>query len=117
MGKLEEALRERKIFNVHDLLVHFGGPGDVSVRYIPAQPRTVMPSKSEVYSPHFKTNPDASWYDHGRMTFIAKKSVSLPAALRWAEQTYGVKEWANFDGSKVPKHVIDKAKVFLKESS
>lgn len=66
-------------------------------------------SKSVVYSPFFKTDPNAPWYDYGNKTFSGKRSESFEKAKEWASETYGIKEWkANRMRCHVPAEVQDK---------
>lgn len=73
-------------------------------------------NKTLVWSPSFITDPKAHWSDHGRKAFVGNRSKSMPQALAWATETYGITEWvpSPFGGSKIPKLVLDKAKEFLK---
>jgi len=49
--------------------------------------------KSQVYSPFFKTDPEASWYNYGHKTFNGNRATSFPKAKAWASETYGITEW------------------------
>lgn len=82
--------------------------------------RDVSVMKWSVFSPFFKTAPDAPWYDYGCKTFslfghgngeqvhAKRKAAALKAAQEWAAQ-YGVTEWAkNRQGDYVAKEVNDK---------
>lgn len=113
MGKLADALSAMRIHNNHNLLSRFGGERDVWVEYVP--PDRVRAQKSAVYSITHQTDPNASWYDHGNKTFVGNRARSLPVALAWATETYGITEWAASPfGGKVPAHVLAKAKAAVK---
>jgi|ERR1051325_6282473 hypothetical protein len=47
----------------------------------------------QVYSPFFKTDPSAAWYDYGSKTFTGNRSESFPKAKAWASETYGITDW------------------------
>lgn len=118
MSKLADALREQfKIFNTHGLLSKFGDKDrDIAVSYTAPDQRSVMANGSAVWSPSFKTDPQSAWYDHGKRTFVGNRAESMPRALKWATETYGITDWAPcpFGGAKVPKYVLDRAKAAVK---
>ena len=59
--------------------------------------------KSQVYSPFFKTDPNAAWYDYGHKTFTGNRASSFEKAKAWASETYGITEWKpNANRSHVP---------------
>lgn len=78
--------------------------------------RDVSVAKWSVFSPFFKTNPSAAWYDYGCKTFSLsfngaphreRKGAALKAAMEWAAR-YGVTEWAkNRQGDYVAKDIND----------
>lgn len=54
--------------------------------------------KAEVYSPFFKTDPKAAWYNHGKKVFygmgrgVHGRAATLAAfneAVKWVQDTYG----------------------------
>lgn len=117
MSQLADALRELNVFNEHNLVSRFGGPRDVYVIYTPYEPR-IGGAYAQVISPHFKTEPTGGYWAHyGHKTFIGNKAESMPKAIEWATEHYGIAEWAPspFRGAKVPKHVLDAAKRAVKE--
>lgn len=124
MSLLSEKLRTHRIINVFDLLSRFGEKGkDICVTYSP-RPSGRMGicgcNKSSVYSTSHKTDPHASWNDNGCKVFVGKRSESLPAAIQWATEKYGITEWVNnpcYGGGKVPAYVVQKAKQFLKQQA
>ena len=116
MSKLADTLREMRVFNTHGILTRFVvlDVTSISCTYAPADP--MHSHKSTVYSPFFKTAPDAAWYDYGCKAFVGKRSESMPQALAWAEAQYGVSEWAPSPfGGYIPKAILDAAKKAAKE--
>lgn len=82
-----------------------------------ANSRDISVKKWSVFSPFFKTDPSASWYDNGRKTFSLgfeithkqRKDAALALAKTWAEAAFGIVEWSkNRMGVYVPKEVNDK---------
>lgn len=114
--KLVDALRERKIYNDHGLLLALGGKTDICISYAPYEHRSVRTRRTHVYSPSHHTDPDAWWGNHGKKTFIGKRSESMPKAIAWASEKYGITEWSTspFGGSKIPACVLVAAKEFVK---
>ena len=122
MSKLSDALRDMRVFSDHALLVRFGvrGKTDVCLIYYPAVPRSVQPSKTSVYSPSHRTKPDAAWYNNGCKTFVGTLRVSMPKAMAWATERYGIERWVNSPfgrSSKVPKAVLDAARRAVREAA
>lgn len=80
--------------------------------------RDVSTYKWSVWSPFFKTDPDASWYDNDSKTFglplngtkhHERKATALTAAMNWANEKYGPYNWVrNQQGDYVPKEVNDR---------
>jgi hypothetical protein len=119
MSKLSERFRAVKIYNTHDILKLAGACDKMAIAcsYSPSDGTGFGCSKSTVWSPHFKTNPDSSWYDYGCMTFVGKRVESMPKALAWASNQYGIKEWVNCPMNttdKIPQHVLAIATAWLK---
>ena len=116
MSKLGNALRERGIHNTYDLLRKFGEQGrDVAVDY--SQSDRMRLGGAHVWSPTFRTNPDAHWLDYGKKRFSGRRAESLPAAKAWASEKYGIEEWSPcpcIHGAYVPSYIITRAKQFLK---
>jgi hypothetical protein len=115
---------DREIINTYEQLVAAVGSGfdkrkAVSISY-PAPDRSnsrdVSVSKWSVFSPFFKTDPEAAWYDYGCKIFSLRfggdthherKQAALKAAMERAVQ-YGVTEWAkNRRGDYVAKDIND----------
>lgn len=68
--------------------------------------------KTRVWSPFFKTDPEAHWSDHGSKTFSGNRTRSLPRALEWATKEYGIEEWSgNAMRDKVPAVVHEKVRM------
>lgn len=71
-------------------------------------------NKSIVWSPSFKTDTNAAWYNHANKVFSGNRDVSLEAAKAWSAEQYGIEEWSrNRVGDYVPaivnkKHPIPK---------
>ena len=64
----------------------------------------------EIFSPYFKTDPEAHWTDYGKKKFTVthrgEKKTVLAEAMQWASEKYGVQEWAkNRAGDYVPKEI------------
>ena len=111
------ALRATGVINTHDLLKRFGDKGrDVAVSYYVRDARGVMPSSSKVWSPTFKTDPQAHWTDYGSKAFSGNRAESFPLAKAWASERYGIKEWAPFGGDHVPAEVLARAREAVKGS-
>ena len=114
MSKLADALRAMRVFNDHALLMRFAADKQkaVCVLYDPSWTQTARPALCRVWSPFFETDPRAHWSDHGCKTFVGNRAESMPLALAWAQEKYGVSEWAPspFGGAKVPKEIRDAAK-------
>lgn len=113
-----EALRAFGIHNSHNLLTAFGLNNEVAIRFQSSVSRSVIPSRSQVFSPHFPTNPGGPWYDYGCKTFYGKRSESLPKAVAWAQETYGLGEFVMnpLDRSYVPRALIERVKKELKNA-
>lgn len=112
MSKLADKLRAMRVFNDHDLLSRFAANRKraIAVDYIPPEGRLVRAHSSRVWSPFFQTDPNSAWYDHGHKTFVGRRSESLPKALAWATEQYGIAEWATSPfGAKIPKDAMDAA--------
>lgn len=114
MSKLQDQLREMRVFNTHGLLKHFALKGrDVAVVYHTAVPRQCSCNHSVVYSPSHKTSPDAPWYNNGCKSFVGQKSESVPLAIAWATEKYGITEWVTCPtdrSAKIPAEVLEAAK-------
>lgn len=119
MSRLAEALRAMGIYNNHNLLSRFGEPGrDVWCEYHAPEPRSCTCQTTRVYSPSHKTRPDAPWYDHGRQAFIGNRAESMPLAVTWASERYGIDEWAPSPfGGKVPAYVRKAAERAVREQA
>ena len=118
MSKLVDTLREMRVFSTHELLVRFRSRNVPSIACTYAPADRWQPRKSTVYSPVFKTDTGAAWYDYGCKTFVGKRAASMPQALAWAEAQYGVREWAPSPfGGYIPKAILDAAKKAAKEHS
>lgn len=67
------------------------GPGGVFVGYR-AGSRGVV-AGSYVVQVGEKTDPTGPWYNNGHKTFSGKRDESLPLALAWASERFGIKNW------------------------
>ena len=58
-------------------------------------------------------------YDQGSKAFVGYRAESMPLALAWASERYGVTEWAPspFGGAQVPKEIRDAAERAVKEQT
>jgi len=118
MSKLADALRERNIFNTHNLLVSFGKPGkDIGITFYPAESRSCGPANCRVWSPSFRTKENAPWYDYGAQSFTGIKKYSHPKAIAWTEENYSVKMVCGPFGDYIPIEVLEAAKKFAKEKA
>ncbi len=79
--------------NSHDQV----GRGGVYIHHVAREGRTPFPSRWQVIRPGYKTDPNASWYDHGRKTFTHSggdsKKAAFAEAQAWAGNRYGIKNW------------------------
>ena len=93
--KVSDQLRAIAIYNLHEILLHFGEEekDDVGLSYYIPQSRGVMSKRSVVYSPSHHTAPGTAWYNNNQKTFIGKRSKSKPEAQAWVLKRYGIKEW------------------------
>jgi len=111
---LKKRLAKIGVINTWDLLKKFGVPHktDIVVSYYPPESRSVRPARSHVSSPSHRTDPKASWYDYGNKSFPGYRDESVPEAVKWATETYGITEWAvdpTDPSGRVPKVVRDMA--------
>lgn len=69
--------------------------GDVAVSYRRAESRSVFPSGTVVWGKGFMVNPDAKdwWNKQGNKEFSGQRAKSLPQALAWASEKFGIKKW------------------------
>jgi len=116
MSKTSEILREMKIYNSHELLVRFGEKRktDICISYHPGF--GIFGPAWQVYSPSHATDPKAHWHYLGQKSFSGRDS--LPDALKWAGEKYGIAEWApdpTDPSTKIPKSVREKALAAVKE--
>ncbi len=90
--RLKDATRQRNPINTNDQLAH----GEVAITYHRA-PTGRMGyadcNKSVVWRKGFKTDPKGPHYNHGNKTFVGNRTESLPQAMAWAGERYGIKEW------------------------
>jgi hypothetical protein len=82
--------------------------------------RDISVQQWSVWSPLFQTDPHAHWSDRGAKTFSLhshggngshkdRKDAALQVAMKWAEERYGVIEWAkNRQGDYVAKKINDR---------
>lgn len=106
------------IINTHDQLKEAVKLGfiqqemAVAISYRRGEPKMCTTNKSSIWSPYFKTDPDSAWYDYGNLAFIGKKTESLPKAIDWATNKYGIIEWKrNRMGDLVPEIVQAKVPI------
>lgn len=119
MSKLKDKLREHHIVNTYDLLVKFGvGGRDVACGFTGAgDARSCRCAATQVWRPKHNTDPRAAWYNYGRKTFVGARAESLPQAIAWATERYGITEWVSDPtdkNTKIPREVLDAALAFLK---
>lgn len=69
----------------------------IMVYYAPYEARGGQGSCWMVASPFFETDPQSTWYYHGKKAFIVAGRSSMgrkrQEAIEWATKVYGVKEW------------------------
>jgi len=117
-SKLARQLQELKICNNYGLLTRFGKKQDVVCEYVLRVPHACTCNRTQVWSPRFKTDTKAPWYDYGMKTFLGNRAESMPEALAWASQEYSITEWAPSPfGGKIPKTVLDRAKAAVKAAA
>jgi hypothetical protein len=118
MSKLSEALRAARIVNTHGMLLRFGGQSDVAILYHPTENgRGGRYARAQIYSPHFKTDPQSHWMDNGYKTFSGSRDKSIPEAMDWVARQYGITEWLPDPTDRsnlVPAHVRKAAEEFVK---
>jgi len=112
MSKLADKLRKMGVYNTHDMLTHFRVRGISPIACVYFQSETMRSGRSAVFSPFRKSDPDAPWYNYGKKTFVGKRAESMPKAIAWATEQYGIEEWAPcpFGGAYIPKAVLAAAK-------
>jgi|SRR6185503_2193332 len=121
---MSEATTTREIINTYEQLRAAVASGfdkrmAVSISYSSpdrSNSRDVSVAKWSVFSPFFKTDPDAAWYDYGCKTFSLRfggethhqrKTNALKVAMEWAAR-YGVIDWTkNRLGDYVAKDIND----------
>lgn len=120
MSKITDSLRAIGHYNTYGLLATFSDKGqDVGCSYSPPEPRACRGHTARVFSPSHQTDPGSAWYEHGMKTFVGRISESLPAAMAWASEKYGVREWVPcpFNRSaRIPAIVRKRALAALKET-
>jgi hypothetical protein len=115
MSKLADNLRALKIHNNHGLLTVFGDERDVWIDYVPPEVRQVRAARSMVHSVHHRTDPNGHYSDYGAKSFSGNRAASMPCAIAWATEAYGITEWAPSPfGGKIPARVLAKAKAAVK---
>ena len=65
----------------------------VAISYTNPDYRSVLPQRSQVWSPFFNVDPKSHYSDNGAKSFTGLRAESLPRAKEWAAERYGVKEW------------------------
>ena len=120
--KTADRFRSIKVFNTHELLLRFGEKGktDVAVSYTAYEARSMRGNATTIYSPSHKTDPNGAWYTYGHKSFVGNRAESLPEALAWASDRYGIPldDWVpdpTQRGSYVPRDVREKALAALKK--
>lgn len=117
MSKLREQLRARGIINTWDVLTKFGTKRNaIAVSYSRA-PSGRMGygdfNHATVWSPFFKTDPEEHRYN-GKV-FGGNRAKSIPKAVAWATEKYGITEWATCPtdpSCKIPKELREAALAF-----
>lgn len=114
MNRVREALRAAGIFNTWGVLSEFGiaGVDDVALMYYPSDRTTVCGVRAT--SPSHETAPGSR---HGRKLFVGNRDRSMPEAVAWAAERYGIKEWAPCPmdpATKIPLAVRRRALAFAK---
>lgn len=113
--KIRDQLRAIGVINTFDILTRFGNRmTGIACQYHAQQPRSVLGSRTLVWSPFFKTAPNsAAWYDHGNKALVGDRAESLPAAVAWATTVFRIMEWApcptDPGNTRIPKCVRDAA--------
>jgi hypothetical protein len=116
MSQYQERLRAAGIINTWDILTKFAAEGlDVACDFSGKGPaRSYECAKTRVWRPKHKTDPNAAWYDYGRKTFVGTREESMPLALKWASEKYGITQWVPCPtdrNAKIPKEVLDALKI------
>lgn len=100
MSTAADRLRELRIFSPHNactFAAEHGGTG-VYLNYRAQQNgRAFVSAAWQVIRPGYKTDPGSHWQDHGHKTFL-RSTTAEQDAKAWAEERYGITEWAKIPG-------------------
>ena len=120
-SEMTDILVQEHIINTFDVLRRFADKGkDIACSYFPKDnSRGGRSARVTVFSPSHQTDPSAHWLNRGCKTFLGKKNVSLPLALAWAQEKYGISEWSTVPTRTakdlVPKIVHDRLMRYIHE--
>lgn len=118
MGFKEDMRSLYGIHNDHNLMSAFGDKDDLACSYEPPSRQNAGGGASYAWSVHFKTDPGAAWFCHGRKGFCGGLKESLPMAIAWVNETYGARELVVSPfgrGCRLPASVVEKAKDYVKK--
>jgi hypothetical protein len=92
---IKRKLGKHNIHNTHDLIKAFAHDKGkaIMLNYTPASPH-IGTDGTRVYSPFFKTDPDAHFVNHGCKKFFGNFEESMPKAEQWASREYGIDNWS-----------------------
>jgi len=113
--KIVAALAALGVHNTYGVLKKFATTKQQAVAVSYRGRDRGLPARIQVWSPLFKTDPDAAWYDNGSKTFgvySKDRTETLAEALAWASEQYNISEWATCPAdrlTKIPKSVRDAA--------
>ncbi len=112
--RFADALRGIGVINTHDMLVRFGQrrKDDVACLYHVGH-RGLAP-ETVAYSPSHHTDPqETGWRGLGRKHFHGSRRESMPKAIAWATERYGIADWRRCPmepSNMVPATVLERAR-------
>jgi hypothetical protein len=105
MSRTSGKLQALQIYNPHNAASYaakHGGLGVYLHRRLQQPGRGFVSAAWQVCRPGYKTNPDGHWQDNGHQTFTIglrhTAAEAETAAKAWAEERYGITEWAKIPG-------------------
>lgn len=111
MSKLADALRERRIYNTHGLLLEFGKPGqDYAICFTPHSRQTMSTFGVFLYCPRGRLEE--------RFDYMLKQGRA--EAKAFAQKHFGITEWAADPTDRttlIPKYVREAAVAAVKAAS
>ena len=103
MSKLTELLKKANVFNAHGFATTHNPHSEVFIEYSAGETgRASRTAAWRVYRIGFQTDPETHWMNYGNKTFFIQgegphselKTSIFEEARAWAEERYGISEWA-----------------------